>query len=77
MNGLGYFPGKFLERIDVRLSLGVSFDCLASWVVLVVVVVGEALLLNVTDFLRLIVPGVLRIPPFDGLGEVSATGRLI
>jgi len=76
VNGLGYFPGKFLERIDVRLSLGVSFDCLASWVVLVVVV-GEALLLNVTDFLRLIVPGVLRIPPFDGLGEVSATGRLI
>jgi hypothetical protein len=64
--GLGYFPGKFRERILVRFSLGVSLT--GS----VVVVVGsdsvvDDLLLNVTDFRRDIVPGVLRIPTLDGL----------
>src|SRR5271169_5358742 len=65
--GLGYFPGKFFDRMLVRFSFGVSFgsstlDGLLCW------------RLNVTDLRRPIVPGVLRIPPlvFDGLaGEFS------
>jgi hypothetical protein len=73
VKGLGYFPGKFRERIDVLLSLGVSFDCFVSFAV----AVDPDLWLKVTDFLRLIVPGVLRMPPFDGLGGVSGEGRLI
>ena len=58
--GEGYFPGKLRERILVRFSLGVSF------------VTFEGLdLLNVTDLRREIVPGVLRIPTFEGLnGDV-------
>ena len=46
----------------VLLSLGVSFADVVS---------GSSdaadLLLKVTDFRRVIVPGVLRIPPFEGL----------
>jgi hypothetical protein len=65
--GLGYFPGKFRERILVRFFFGVSLTC---WVVVAVGSdsVFDDLLLNVTDFRRDIVPGVLRIPALDGLG---------
>ena len=62
MNGLGYFPGKLRARIPVRISFGVS---LAGLVVDDSVV--DDLLLNVTDFRRDRVPGVLRMPAFDGL----------
>jgi hypothetical protein len=74
VNGEGYFPGKFRERILVRFSLGVSF---AGVVVEVVIFEGFGLL-NVTDLRRDIVPGVLRIPALEGLdGDACAGERLI
>ena len=51
------------ERILIRFSLGVSFAVLGEDVVMF-----EGFgLLNVTDLRRVIVPGVLRIPAFEGL----------
>jgi hypothetical protein len=46
----------------VRFSFGVSLACL-----LLDDSAADDLLLNVTDFRRDIVPGVLRMPAFDGL----------